>query len=40
MYAQTNQHYRAEDCVATIWNDLPQEFTDKSAKISAKILEI
>jgi len=29
LYAKTNQHCRAEDCVATVWNHLPQEFTDK-----------
>ena len=30
MYAKTNQHCQAEDCLASIWNDLPQEFTDKA----------
>ena len=29
LYAKTNQHCRAEECLASIWNDLPQEFTDK-----------
>ena len=29
IYAKTNQHCRAEDCLSSIWNDLPQEFTDK-----------
>jgi len=29
-YAKTNQHCQAEDCLASIWNDLPQEFTDKA----------
>jgi len=28
IYAKTNQNCRAEDCLASIWNDLPQEFTD------------
>jgi len=32
MYAKTDQHCRAEDCVATIWNHLPQEFTDKASR--------
>jgi len=31
IYAKTNQHCRAEDCVATVWNHLPQEFTDKAS---------
>jgi len=31
MYANTNQHCRAKDCLASIWNDLPQEFTDKAS---------
>jgi len=30
IHAKTNQHCRAEDCIATIWNDLPLEFTDKA----------
>jgi len=30
VYAKTNQHCRAEDCLASIWNDMPQEFTDKA----------
>jgi len=30
MFAKTNQHCRAEDRLASIWNDLPQEFTDKT----------
>jgi len=30
IYAKTNQHCRAEDCLASIWNDLLQEFTDKA----------
>jgi len=25
MYAKTNQQCRAEDCLASIWNDLPHE---------------
>ena len=29
-YAKINQHCRAEDCLDSIWNDLPQEFTDKA----------
>jgi len=29
-YAKTNQHCRAEDCLASIWNDLPQEFIEKA----------
>jgi len=29
-HAKTNQHCRAEDCLASIWNNLPQEFTDKA----------
>jgi len=29
-YAKTYQHCRAEDCLGSIWNDLPQEFTDKA----------
>jgi len=33
IYAKTNQHCRAKDCVATVglWNHLPQEFTDKAS---------
>jgi len=30
IYSKTNQHCLAEDCLASIWNDLPQEFTDKA----------
>jgi len=30
MYTKTNQNCRAEDCLASIWNDLPHEFTDKA----------
>jgi len=29
-YSKTDQHCRAEDCLASIWSDLPQEFTDKA----------
>jgi len=38
MYAKTNQHCRAEDCLASIWNDLPQEFTDKAILLIRKRL--
>jgi len=27
MYAKINQQCQAEDCLASMWNDLPQEFT-------------
>ena len=30
IYAKTNQQCRTEDCLASIWNYLPQEFTDKA----------
>ena len=29
IYAKTNRERRAGECLASIWNDLPQEFTDK-----------
>jgi len=38
-YAKTNQHCRAEDCLASIWNDLPQEFTDKEIMSFRKRLQ-
>ena len=36
LYAKTNQHCRAEDCLASIWNDLPQEFIDKAILLFRK----
>ena len=34
VYVKINQHFRAEDCLASIWNDLPQVFTDKAIPVS------
>jgi len=30
IYAKTKQHCQAEIALLSIWNDLPQEFTDKA----------
>jgi len=39
-YAKTNQQCRAEDCLASIWNDLPQEFIDKAILLFRKRLRL
>jgi len=38
VYAKTNQHCRAEDCLASIWNDMQQEFIDKAILLIRKRL--
>ena len=38
MYAKTNQHCQAEDCLASIWNDLPLVFIDKAILLFRKRL--
>jgi len=39
LYTNTKQHCRAEDCLASIWNDLPQEFIDKAILLFGKTKE-
>jgi len=40
IYAKSNQHCRAEDCLASIWNYLPQEFTVISKDFDIVLLQM